>query len=145
MLTPDQARQLAEGFAAAITGGAIDRLDQFIHPDYVQHNAGTPPGRDGVKAYFASVVKAFPDGVATVEDVVTDGTTVVGRFRHAGTHRGEFQGLAPTGRPVEIRTIDIWRVKDGRFSEHWGETNALDLLKQLGALPDTSQAPTHNS
>lgn len=133
MINKTDAAKLAERFAAIITAGDVELLDEIVAADYVQHNPGAPKGRDGLKSYFASIIKAFPDGNATVEDVITDGETLVGRFKHIGTHTGEFMGIAATNHPVEIRTIDIWRVRDNKLAEHWGETNALDLMKQLGA------------
>jgi len=43
-------------------------------------------------------------------------------------------GLPPSGRPVEMRSIDIWRVADGLFVEHWDELNTLEFFQQIGAL-----------
>ena len=42
-------------------------------------------------------------------------------------------GYAPTGQGVEMRSIDIWRVRDGQLQEHWDELNTLDVYIQLGA------------
>ena len=52
-----------------------------------------------------------------------------------GRHTGEFQGIEPTGREVEIHVIDIVRVANGRIVEHWNCVDRLGLLAQLGALP----------
>ena len=79
MLEKKDALELARRFAEAISAGDVDRLDEIVADDYVQHNPGAPQGRDGLKSYFASIIKAFPDGKATVEDVITDGETLVGR------------------------------------------------------------------
>jgi predicted ester cyclase len=59
----------------------------------------------------------------------------------AGTHEGSFQGIAPTGRTVEIHVIDIVRVTDGRIVEHWNCVDRLGLLAQLGALPVPAGEP----
>jgi SnoaL-like polyketide cyclase len=56
-------------------------------------------------------------------------------FTYRGTHRGPFYGIPPTGRPIEMRSIDIWRVQDGEFTEHWDELNLLELFQQLGVIP----------
>jgi predicted ester cyclase len=50
-----------------------------------------------------------------------------------GTHEGPFRGLEPTGRRFKVTLVDIVRVRDGRFLEHWGGPDMLDLLTQLGA------------
>jgi predicted ester cyclase len=70
-----------------------------------------------------------------MEDLIIAGDRVVGRFVYRGTHAGEFMGIAATGRRVEMRSIDIWRVDNGMFVEHWDELNTLQLLAQMGALP----------
>lgn len=62
-------------------------------------------------------------------DVSGDIVTVIGRLR--GTHTGEFLGIAPTGRSVDVKTIAVHRVADGRIVESWGSRDRLDLLKQI--------------
>ncbi|WP_238574875.1 ester cyclase [Streptomyces inhibens] len=63
------------------------------------------------------------------------GDRVVGRFVCRGTHTGPFLGIPATGRSIEMRSIDIWRVADGMFAEHWDELNTLELFQQLGVVP----------
>jgi predicted ester cyclase len=65
---------------------------------------------------------------------------VVGRFVYRGTHSGEFMGIPASGRSVEMRSIDIWRVADGMFVEHWDELNTLQFFQQIGALPQGGAA-----
>jgi predicted ester cyclase len=60
---------------------------------------------------------------------------VVGRYRYEGTHTGNFLGYPATGNSFTMRSIDIWRVEDGRFVEHWDELNTLDIFTQVGAVP----------
>jgi predicted ester cyclase len=71
---------------------------------------------------------------ATVEDVIVSGDRVVGRFIYRGTHTSEFMGIAPTGRRIEMRSIDIWRVENGMFAEHWDELKTLQVFQQMGAI-----------
>jgi predicted ester cyclase len=52
-----------------------------------------------------------------------------------GTNTGPFQGMPPTGRPVEVESIDIVRVRDGRYVEHWGVIDMAAMMLQLGMLP----------
>ena len=63
------------------------------------------------------------------------GDKVVGRFTYRGTHRGQLFDLPPTGRAVEMHSIDIWRVAGGEFAEHWDELNLLEVFQQLGVIP----------
>jgi predicted ester cyclase len=65
---------------------------------------------------------------------------VVVRWTNPGTHVGEFAGIPPTGRAFSIAGIDIYRVVDGRLSEHWHVVDQLAMLGQLGLLPESSPA-----
>jgi predicted ester cyclase len=62
----------------------------------------------------------------------------VARVRFAGTHVGELEGIAPTGRRVETQHVHIWRVAGQRLAEHWMVRDDLTALRQLGARLDTA-------
>lgn len=114
-----------------LNSGSVEGLVDLLTDDYVQHHAGGPAGKQGVMRYFQNIIAAFPGGRTTLEDVITDGTSLVGRFSFERDHHGTFLGVRPTGRHVQIRTLDIWRVKDGLLSEHWGETNIAEVVAAL--------------
>jgi predicted ester cyclase len=79
---------------------------------------------------------AFPDLRMVPEDVIASGDKVVARVRVTGTHNGAFMGMSPTGRRVEVQLIDIIRFgADGRAREHWGVSDQLAMMQQLGAIP----------
>ena len=122
---------------------ALNRvIDETVDASFINHSAATPEdarGPDGVKNVFGSFRAAFPDGRTTIEDMVAEGDMVVTRWTFRGTHRGEFAGLSPTGRRVEMTGINIDRIADGRFVERWYEMDRLGLMSQLGATPDTGQ------
>ena len=69
------------------------------------------------------------------------GEKVAARVAFRGTHRGEFQGIAPTDKEVAFSEIAINRVVDGKVEEHWFEMDLLGLMGQLGAIPE----PEHSS
>ena len=87
------------------------------------------------KASVPVVRAAFPDSYHVVEDLIAEGNKVVTRFTWRGTHRGEFMGVPPTGRRVEVGDIWIHRLAGGRIVEGraWGQVDWLGLLQQLGA------------
>jgi predicted ester cyclase len=91
-------------------------------------------GREANRAFWRSFFAALPDLTASMEDLVVCGDRVVDRFVYRGTHRGTLFGFPATGRTLEMRSIDIWRVGDGRFVEHWDEPNILDMLRQIGPV-----------
>jgi predicted ester cyclase len=68
-----------------------------------------------------------------VQDLIAEGDKVVVRATGHGTHRGEFTGIALTGRLISVTWIAIYRVRDGKLAEHWQNIDELGLLKQLGA------------
>ena len=55
----------------------------------------------------------------------------------SGTHQGEFMGLPPTGKRIEVDAIDIVRIRNGQLAEHWGVFDAMLMMQQLGAIPET--------
>ncbi len=128
-------QSLAEAYVRMLNTHDPDLVDGFVATNYRNHNAFVDDGREANRQFWAGFFTALPDLTATMEDLVFSGDRVVGRFVYRGTHLGEFMGIPPSGRPVEMRSIDIWRVADGMFVEHWDELNTLEVLQQMGALP----------
>jgi steroid delta-isomerase-like uncharacterized protein len=128
-------RELAEAFLAMLNRHDPDAVDRFVAVDYINHNQIVGDGRESNRAFWAAFFTAFPDLTATMDDLVIAGDKVVGRFTYRGTHRGPLLGIPPTGRPVEMHSIDIWRVADSQFAEHWDELNLLEVFQQLGVIP----------
>ena len=87
---------------------------------------------DEIAKFLANVLHpAFPDLRVTIEDQVAEGDKVVTRKTITGTHSGALMGIAPTGRAVSISVIDIVRIEDGRYAEHWGVNTLPAVLVQL--------------
>jgi steroid delta-isomerase-like uncharacterized protein len=128
-------QRLAEAYVQMLNTHDPDLVDGFVATDYRNHNAFVNDGREANRRFWTGFFAALPDLTATMEDLVVSGDRVVGRFIYRGTHRGDFMGIPASGRPVEMRSIDIWRVADDMFVEHWDELNTLELLQQMGALP----------
>jgi len=128
-------RELAETFLAMLNSHDPDAVDRFVAVDYINHNPWVDDGREANRAFWTAYFDAFPDLTATMDDLVIAGDRVAGRFTYRGTHRGPLFGVPPTGRPVEMRSIDIWRVAGGEFAEHWDELNLLELFQGLGVIP----------
>jgi len=123
----------------SINAGDIDAFDDVLAEDFVEHEEtpGLAPTREGVKEFFAMYVAAFPDLRMEPEDVLVSGDKVVARVRATGTHGGDFFGLPPTGKKVDVQLIDIIRFgDDGLAREHWGVFDAMAMMQQLGAIPE---------
>ncbi len=126
------------------SSGNLAALEEVIAPDAVDHNAqpGMATGLEGVRQTLGMFRATFPDLRFTAEDMLAEGDRVAARITATGTHRGEFQGLPPTGKQVTISGIEIVRIANGRVVERWGQFDFLGLLQQLGAIPAPGQAPS---
>ena len=138
-------RHLAETYLAMLNKHEPDLVDRFVSEDYRNHNAFVGDGREANRQFWAAFFAALPDLSATMEDFVTSGDRVVGRFVYRGTHTGELMGIPASGNKVEMRSIDIWRVEDGMFAEHWDELNMMEMFQQMGALPPLGGGPAGNA
>lgn len=126
-----------------ISAGDIDGFGEHVADDFVEHEEtpGFAPTKDGVKQMFHMYRAAFPDLRMETEDVLASGDKVAARVCVTGTHRGEFLGMAATGKRIEVQVIDIMRFgDDGLVHEHWGLFDALGMMQQLGAIPAPAPA-----
>ena len=99
------------------------------------------PGRGRVsladfKAFAASLRGAFPDWYATTDELLAEGARVAERWTGRGTHRGEFEGMASTGRQVTVPGTVFYRLASGKITEFQGLFDGLAMMQQLGAIPD---------
>jgi steroid delta-isomerase-like uncharacterized protein len=126
-------RRFYDAFEKADSGA----LDTMVAQDFVDHNVppGWTPGLKGLKDAMHAYHTAFPDIRIVNEDVVIQGDKAVVRSRLRGTHTGPLFGIPATGKPVEIATIDILRVKDGKVVEAWHVEELLQMMWQLGVVP----------
>jgi steroid delta-isomerase-like uncharacterized protein len=117
--------------------GNLAVIDERFASDYVEHSASEIQGPEGGKRFAATMHTAFPDLHYAVEDEIAQGDRVVHRWTARGTHKGEFEGVLPTGKQVTIKGISIYRVADAKMVEGWTNVDMLGLLQQLGAVPGT--------
>jgi steroid delta-isomerase-like uncharacterized protein len=137
-MAPTDIKSLAHRWAEIWSAsGDLAIVDAIVAPEFVSHGAppGLPTGPEGVKQWVSVFRAAFPDLYSVVDDVIAEGDRVVERFHAGGTHRGDFFGIPPTGVKGEITGINIFRVVDGRIVEHWGNSDDMGLMRQLGVIP----------
>ncbi len=134
-------QHLAETYLEMLNTHKPDLVDRFVAEDYRNHNAFVADGREANRRFWTAFFTALPDLSATMEDFVTSGDRVVGRFVYRGTHAGELTGIPASGNQVEMRSIDIWRVEDGMFVEHWDELNLMEMFQQMGRVAATGRRP----
>ena len=129
--TQHRTKTVAHAFADLMNGHDPHAVDSFVTEDYVNHNAYVEDGREANRAFWTSWFAAFPDTEVSLDDVLVDGDRVAGRFTYRATFQGPFMGLAPTGGPVVMHSIDIWRVVDGMAVEHWDQLDGQAFFAQL--------------
>ena len=110
-----------------ISTGDFDRAEEIVDGSAPDNELlpGDPPARliDTFKETFSEAREGFPDLIVSVEDVIAEGDRVTARVTMRGTHQGEFQGIAPTGKRVEVRALDMFCIEDGKIVEHWGHAD----------------------
>jgi len=115
-------------------------FNELLTPDYVYHEPGRSFTRDESEQFMRSLRVAFPDGRVTIEEMIAEGDKVVTRYTSSGTHKGEFMGIAATGKKVVVTGIVITRVDKGKIAEDWEEFDAMGFMVQLGAIPPLGEA-----
>lgn len=118
--------------------GRVELVDELLDPAYVNHSPGSPSqdrGREGVRAVVQAMRSAFPDLCYVIEDLVVGADAVAVRTTLSGTHRGDFFGLAPSGRTFRVSQICVERFSGDRIVAHHRLTDELALRRQLGVLP----------
>lgn len=108
--------------------------------DYVEH--GVAPLRtsrghsldpvESLKGTVRWLTSAFPDLHIEIDDMIAEDDKVLAYITMRGTHEGEFQGIAPTGRSFQVKAMHLFRVRDGKAVEHWAVREDLPMLLQLG-------------
>lgn len=117
--------------------------DEIVAPHYAFYVAGRPApmDREGHERLVATFLGAFPDLRRNTEEMVGEVDKVVERWTVTGTHQGEFQGLAPTGRSISYAGITIWRIDGGKIVENRTIQDFMGLMQQLGAERIPEQVP----
>ena len=111
---------------------AVDAVDRYFHPGYIQHNPQAPPGPEGVKAFFSALFAAIPDLHATIDHLYGEGDRVFSFITWRGTHRGPIFGLPPSGQAIKIRSAEIFRIEGDRLAEHWDTVDLSDIVMKSG-------------
>ncbi|PZS12509.1 MAG: ester cyclase [Pseudonocardiales bacterium] len=127
-----------EKAAQHLNVGDIDAfVDTLFAQDCVDHDPapGQGPGREGFRSFFHTLTTAFPDAQIELATLVADDEHVALAYTLAGTHKGDFHGVAGTGKRIEVRGLQIGRFRDGRIVERWGSTDELGIMQQIGASP----------
>ena len=115
--------------------------DELVSPDVVHHFNSSPEpiiGLEANKEFNVGLFQGFPDIKQTIEDVVAEEDKVIYRTTLRGTHTGKFLGIPPTNKSSQINDFTLLRIAHGQIVEWWYECNLLELMQQLGLMPDAA-------
>ena len=125
-----------------------ERMEQLLvsSTQYSFHPSGMPPlDWNAHKQLLAAITRAFPDLHHNIKDMVAEGDKVAVRLNVTGTHKGEFQGIPPSGRKLSLDEMAFLTIIDGRITEGWITSDTMNFMQQIGATSTTSHAIGTNS
>src|SRR5215218_8045319 len=133
-MSAEENKDLVRRFFEARIKADLNAIEEMMAPDFISHGMfpGQQPGREGFKRAIVEVSAAFSDRRFVIEEQVATGDKVVSRYSVHLTHdRGEYMGVAPTGREVQFKVIAIHRIEGGKIAEEWGAATAgAELMGQ---------------
>ena len=141
-------KQVVRQFFELLDRHDTDRIGQLLvsSTNYSFHIGGMPSvDWNEHKGILTSFNNAFPDLHHEIVDMVAEGDKVAIRLNFTGTHKGEFQGIPPTGKKLSLDEMGFITLINGKISEGWISADTMGLLQQLGALPPLSPANISSS
>jgi steroid delta-isomerase-like uncharacterized protein len=123
--------------AAQALNNVSDRSGFFtLHAENVQAHGLAPAALDkeGMMKFYGGLVTGFPDLTIHIDELVGEGDKVVWRITASGTHKGPFQGVPATGKPVKFGAHYTFRIEHGKIVERWSTIDRLSVLAQIGAV-----------
>ena len=134
-MSAENNKQVVRRFnAEVIEKGSIEAWQALMAPDFVNRSApgGQPDGPQSMWDTFQHVLRpAFSGLRVEIHDQIAEGDKVTTRKTITGRHTGPLMGIAATGMRVAIDAIDVVRVRDGQYVEHWGVNTLPAVLDRL--------------
>jgi predicted ester cyclase len=132
----EQSRELMRRITTEIWDeGRLDLIDQYIAENLIDHIEDPTLKGKGRERYRETAVRtraAFPDFRNPLDLIVAEGDIAVSYGRNTGTNTGEFMGMPPTGKSIDVLSVGVLRFKDGQAIERWGFSDSLGMMQQLG-------------
>jgi steroid delta-isomerase-like uncharacterized protein len=130
-------KMVCRRFFDILAGGDLTALDQVMTSDYHDHDPSNEQDLIGLESTRAEVTKyrnGFPDSRFSLVDQIAEGDKVCNRWSWTGTQTGEFQGIAPTNRRVEMTGMTVHHLAEGKIQEGWWNYDSIGLMAQLGVV-----------
>ena len=140
----EQNKQLVRHFFELLDRHDTDRIGQLLvsSTNYSFHIGGMSSSVDWNehKGLLSGVNNAFPDLHHEIVDIIAEGDKVAVRLNVTGTHKGEFQGILPTGKKLSLDEMGFITIVSGKITQGWISADTMRLMQQLGALPTASSS-----
>jgi steroid delta-isomerase-like uncharacterized protein len=137
-MSEQENKALVSAFFRDVLGmGETSKIAEYVTDDYQLHLSGQSQALDAAGHGFMveQLRAAFPDWKETVVEQIAEGDRVVTRVLGTGTHQASYNGIPATGRRIELNSINIDRIANGRIAERWLLADMYSALQQIGVLP----------
>jgi len=116
----------------------MSTIKELMTKDYIRHDLtssfGERRGQDNTVDFFQSVISGLPDMQLNIMDIFGTENRVALRYTLSGTHKGEFRGIPPTGKKIEINAIHLYRFEGDKIAEQWALSDMAGMYRQMGVL-----------
>lgn len=119
-----------------VNTGQVDNIADFIAPGYteVYNEQRYELGIEGATDHVLGVRKTYPDLKLAVKQQICEGDWVATLYSMTGTHSGEWLGIKPTFKKIQVTGVNLDRIVDGKIIEHGGAANLLEPLLEIKAI-----------
>ena len=133
MTAAENKQRYADYIQSIFNEARFDELDGFLAPDYAIKDAppGSAEGAAGIREVVTMFRTAFSDMLITLDEVIAEGDWVASKSTLRGTHRGNFLGMEPSGRSVEVTSLTMIKFRDGKLLESWVKNDVAAMMRQL--------------
>ncbi len=123
-------------YEVVVSENLLDELPKYISNACVQKvgKSETFIGIEGMRQHLLAVRKTYPDYTIEIIRQFEDEETVVSEFIMRGTHKGEFIGITPTNKIIEMKGVDIDKIVNGKIVEHGGAVNTFEAFWENGLI-----------
>jgi predicted ester cyclase len=141
---PAGVAEIALAMGQIFNAGNAEAARTYVAPGFVDHEApaGSPGGPEGYLATAQYMRETFAEASWQPDDFFATADKFAVRLRFSGVHVGEFLGIPPTGKRIDVQHLHLYRISGGQVIEHWGGRDDLALLTQLGAFTPGSTPAT---
>jgi steroid delta-isomerase-like uncharacterized protein len=135
MATPAENLEVVHRWQSLVNSGDIDAAVGCLADDFAGYFTGMAEpvrGPEGFKQMYMYFIKpSFPDQHITIEEELAVGDRVGVQVSWTATHQGDFLGIPPTGKTINVAGTGIFRVADGKIAEEWMQEDFLGIYQQL--------------